>query len=163
VDGRARVIECGGLTVVDDTYNANPASMSAAIETLRAATNGRRVFVMGDMLELGEAGDRLHRAAVGSVLDAGIEVLLTVGEACRIAVDACVTDPRGAVICCPDCASAAHTLGDLVASGDTVWLKGSRLMGLERLVASLERFDGGVIEAGASRREDTTVLPVGSG
>ena len=147
VGGRTRVIECGGLTVVDDTYNANPASMSAAIETLRTAAHGRRVFVMGDMLELGEAGDLRHRAAVQSVLDAGIEVLLTVGDACRSAVDACVVNPRGAVVCCRDSASAAATLGDLVMAGDTVWLKGSRRMGLEALVASLERSERSVVEA----------------
>ena len=149
--GRTRVIECGGLTVVDDTYNANPASMAAAIETLRTAAHGRRVFVMGDMLELGEASDPRHRAAVRAVLDAGIEVLLTVGDACRRAVDACVVNPRGAVVCCPDCASAVRTLGDLLIAGDTVWLKGSRRMGLEALVASLERFDRGVIEAPPAR------------
>jgi len=51
------------------------------------------------------------------------------------------------VVCCPDCASAAATLGDVVMAGDTVWLKGSRRMGLEALVASLERSERSVVEA----------------
>ena len=81
--GRAQRVRIGDLNLFDDTYNANPASVNAAIDSLSLLEQGRRVFVLGDMLELGDASARLHRAIVRRMVDAKIDLLLTVGKKTR--------------------------------------------------------------------------------
>jgi len=78
-EGRANRIVLGGITVIDDSYNANPASMIAAINTLGCSAAGRRVFVMGDMLELGGASGELHGRVLEVALEQGVDVLIAVG------------------------------------------------------------------------------------
>ena len=166
-EGRARVLQIGDLTVVDDTYNANPASMVAAVETLqrvagfgphasafgtrahKPAALGRRVFVMGDMLELGSESALFHRRAVAAVFDAGIEVLVAVGPHTAEGVQTMNqtsarsvsrTDPVGCttrVVLCQDAAAACDALVNVLAPGDTVWIKGSRAVGLDRVVEEM--------------------------
>lgn len=119
----------GGATLIDDTYNANPASVNAALKVLAQAP-GRRIFVMGDMGELGENERRFH-AEIGAVArKLGIQRLLALGELSRAAVD-----EFGA--------NAQHfdSIDDLyaaldqeLAAGTTVLVKGSRFMKMERVV-----------------------------
>ena len=135
--GRGKVERIGDLLVVDDAYNANPASMSAAIETLGCAT-GRRVFVMGDMLELGEDSASYHRQAVEAALASGIGLLVAVGprtsEAVRsIDVAACTAK----TVQCDSARDACAVVMPLLSPGDTMWIKGSRAVGLDRLVQDL--------------------------
>lgn len=126
------------LMLVDDAYNANPASMLAAVEALRDCASGRRVFVMGDMLELGGASESFHHGALRSVFASGIEVLVTVGAAMGRGVRSIERAPgKTRVIACEDAAAANDVLAGLCEPGDTVWVKGSRAIGLDRVVDGL--------------------------
>ncbi len=142
--GRARTIELDGVTLVDDTYNANPASMTGAIDALARERSRRRVMVMGDMRELGERSADLHEAMVHRACDAGIEVLVAVGCLSTKAV-AARGDRRGdcryggVMFCFDDATLAAAALPSILRRGDCVWVKGSRAMGLERIIDSLRR------------------------
>ncbi|MFH1109371.1 MAG: UDP-N-acetylmuramoyl-tripeptide--D-alanyl-D-alanine ligase [Planctomycetota bacterium] len=138
-EGRTQLAEIGGVKVVDDAYNANPASVAAAVEALRGAQNGRRVFVLGDMLELGVDSSASHRRVVRTAVEAGIEVLVAVGPATVEAARASQSEPNGTqVYCCEDVPTANEVLDALVTVGDTVWIKGSRGMELDRIVRHLQ-------------------------
>jgi len=138
-EGRTQLAEIGGVKVVDDAYNANPASVAAAVEALQCAQNGRRVFVLGDMLELGVDSSASHRRVVRTAVEAGIEVLVAVGPATVEAARASQSEPNGTqVYCCEDVSIANEVLDALVAVGDTVWIKGSRGMELDRIVRHLQ-------------------------
>ncbi len=138
-EGRTRVIETGGITIVDDAYNANPGSVSAAIETLRNSDGSRRVLVLGDMLELGHHTPQLHGQIIQAVERAGIDLLIGVGNAMTEAIS--MTAPNLRRLQTYSCANV-DAAGDLVHSvlrpRDVVWLKGSRAVGLDRLVRQLE-------------------------
>ncbi len=142
VDGRCKVIDIAGVRVVDDSYNANPASMTAAIAVLEKVC-GRRIFVMGDMRELGAASPELHRGLVNSALSAGFEVLLAVGADATRAVAGIQAGDRPSqpstcrAIACETTEAATGVLLGLVKPGDTVWVKGSRAMGLDGMVREL--------------------------
>jgi UDP-N-acetylmuramoyl-tripeptide--D-alanyl-D-alanine ligase len=135
LEGRTRPLQVGGVTLIDDAYNANPASMAAAIDTLRGAGPGRRILVMGDMLELGDQSASLHRQAVAAIVEAGIDILVAVGPATAEATR-CVEGGRRdtRVILCDQAESASDVLMTLIEAGDTVWVKGSRAMQLDRVV-----------------------------
>ncbi len=136
--GRTELQEVGGVRVVDDAYNANPSSVRAAVETLRSARNGRRVLVLGDMLELGPDSAASHSRVFRAAVDAGIEVLVAVGHSTVEAARANAPVRNGTqVYCCEDPAAANEILNDLIAVGDTVWIKGSRGMQLDRVVRHL--------------------------
>lgn len=138
LDGRTRLIELGDIVLIDDAYNANPASMTAAVETLGAVTNARRIFVMGDMLELGGASEMLHERIVDSVLGAGIEVLVAVGDRTIEATrKRDLTDERTRVVVCQDAKSATSKVASLLQANDVVWVKGSRGIELDRVVRHL--------------------------
>ncbi|MBN4059011.1 UDP-N-acetylmuramoyl-tripeptide--D-alanyl-D-alanine ligase [bacterium AH-315-J04] len=136
--GRCRVVEAGQVTMVDDSYNANPSSMAAAIASMSLANCSRRVFVMGDMRELGQDSADFHEQMVRQAADAGIHLLVVVGE---LAVEASIAtagltgDMR--VIACQDATLAAAALRGLLRAGDLVWIKGSRAVGLDKLVEPL--------------------------
>lgn len=122
----------GGLTVLDDTYNANPGSLEAALEVL-AAGSGRTWAVIGDMGELGSQGPAWHARAGTSARDHGVDRLIGVGELAAEA--AAAFGPEGRAV--PDWEAAARVLEAEAGSGDRVLVKGSRAMRLERLVAHL--------------------------
>ena len=124
----------GGGVVLNDAYNANPASTAAALRALAALPAERRVAVLGPMLELGEHSAREHRRMAELARDLGIDRLITVGAPAYGGED--VAEP----------AEAARLVG-LVGRGDAVLVKGSRAAGLERLAAELVAGPGA--EAGA--------------
>jgi UDP-N-acetylmuramoyl-tripeptide--D-alanyl-D-alanine ligase len=123
----------GGVVLINDCYNANPMSMRAAIDDLSETAAARRVAVLGDMLELGPAGPGLHRE-VGEHANAhGIELLVTVGPlAAEIA-----SGFAGEAHSVADAPAAAELLGTLLRDRDTVLVKGSRGVGLERVAEAL--------------------------
>jgi UDP-N-acetylmuramoyl-tripeptide--D-alanyl-D-alanine ligase len=127
----------GGTTVFDDAYNASPASMLAALDVLKDLP-GRRVAVLGDMLELGAYDAEGHRE-VGRRAAEAVDVLLTVGvRAQRIAQGArAVGLDASAVRCCYRAGEAMRALEALLRPGDYVLIKASRSMGLEALVDAL--------------------------
>ncbi len=123
----------GGAVLINDCYNANPMSMRAAIDDLAATAPGRRVAVLGDMLELGGQSRRFHREIGAYAAAQGVELLVTVGELARDMTEEFVGPAHHA----RDAPAAAQLLAGLLAPGDTVLVKGSRGVGLERVGAIL--------------------------
>ena len=123
----------GGVVLVADCYNANPMSMRAAIDDLAETADARRVAVLGDMLELGPDAPLMH-AEIGAHAQArGVELLVTVGAlAAQMR-----TRFEGESYAVTDAAAAAELVGGLLREGDTVLVKGSRGVGLERLLERL--------------------------
>ena len=144
VKGRCVWRRAGRIAILDDTYNANPDSVAAALATLAAGAAGRRqVVVLGDMLELGEASEAAHREAGRRVAAAGAAELIGVGRHARAAVEAA----REAGL-----AESHHTttfedtvalLLKRLAPGDALLVKGSRGMRMERVVDALMARLGG--------------------
>jgi UDP-N-acetylmuramoyl-tripeptide--D-alanyl-D-alanine ligase len=122
----------GDIVVVNDCYNANPMSMRAALDDLAASASGRRVAVLGDMLELGPDEDRFHAEIGVHARESGVDLLVAVGPRA-----AHFADGYGEVIALPDARAAAAAVPDLLAAGDTVLLKGSRGVGLEVVARAL--------------------------
>ena len=129
---RGEIVELdGGVTVVNDCYNANPMSMRAALEHLAASTADRRIAVLGGMAELGEDGPRFH-CEIGHLADAlGIDVLVTVGELALPYADQFGGDLHQV----GDAEEAGALLEEIAMPGDRVLVKGSRSVGLERVLA----------------------------
>jgi UDP-N-acetylmuramoyl-tripeptide--D-alanyl-D-alanine ligase len=129
---RGEVIELdGGVTVVNDCYNANPMSMRAALEHLAATPAERRVAVLGTMAELGPESERFH-GEIGELAERlGIDILITVGEA-ALPIGRAFGGERYAAAA-PE--EAGAMLEELTRSGDRVLVKGSRSAGLERVLS----------------------------
>ena len=121
-----------GVRLVDDTYNANPDSVRAAIDVLRAVPGTRRL-ALGDMGEVGAQGPAFHREIGAYARAAGVTHLYAVGEAMKVAADAF---GEGALHFADADALAARLKAD-ARHGDTVLVKGSRFMRMERVVAAL--------------------------
>jgi len=133
------------VTVIDDCYNANPMSMRAALDDLAAtAGEGRRVAVLGDMLELGPEEARFHREIGAHAATLGVKLLVAVGPRSRELADA--FGDAGEAVLAPDAAAAARLVPGLVEPGDTVLVKASRGIGLEVVAEALA---AGAPEAGA--------------
>jgi UDP-N-acetylmuramoyl-tripeptide--D-alanyl-D-alanine ligase len=129
-----RIVLPGGLVVIDDCYNANPMSMRAALDDLAASATGRRVAVLGDMLELGPEAERYHRELGGAAAAAGVDVLVTVGPLAALAGESFGgVEHRHA----EDARAAAALVTSLVRDDDTVLIKGSRGVGLEVVASEL--------------------------
>jgi UDP-N-acetylmuramoyl-tripeptide--D-alanyl-D-alanine ligase len=129
-----------GVIIIDDTYNANPASMSAAIETLAEISgNSRTVAVLGDMLELGATTTEAHLAIGQQVAKIGLDTLITLGPGGEIisrgALDAGISAKHCTTV--PDHKAAAELAGKIACSGDVILVKGSRGMHMEKIVAQL--------------------------
>jgi UDP-N-acetylmuramoyl-tripeptide--D-alanyl-D-alanine ligase len=134
---RAELIRVGGVTIVDDSYNASPASVAAAIELL-AGLPGRRIAVLGEMLELGEGHVSGHRA-VGEAAAAAVELLVVVGAGAAPIAEAALDAGLGTdcVLRVPDRDAALHALRPRLRSGDVVLVKASRGVALDLLVEQL--------------------------
>jgi UDP-N-acetylmuramoyl-tripeptide--D-alanyl-D-alanine ligase len=143
-----RVALANGATVLNDCYNANPLSMRAALDDLAMQeTAGRRVAVLGDMLELGPA-EHEHHAEVGAyAASAGVELLIAVGPRAAAMLETFAGEARAV----PDAQAAAALARDLVGPGDVVLVKASRGVGLEVVAEALAAGRDG--KAGDQRSE----------
>lgn len=136
----------GGVLLVDDSYNSSPAALSSVLDTLRASSpEGRKVLVMGDMLELGPDEIAFHRRAGQKAAGAGVELLVGVGPRSRAAVDAARSAKVPEVRHEADSAAAARAVPGLIRPGDLVVVKGSRGVRLERVVEALRQSLGGEV------------------
>ncbi|MFY9259635.1 MAG: UDP-N-acetylmuramoyl-tripeptide--D-alanyl-D-alanine ligase [Gallionella sp.] len=122
-----------GVVVLDDTYNANPASVRAAIKVLVQA-QGKRILVLGDMGELGEDGAKLHGEIGVFAKEAGVAQLYALGELSQYAV-AEFGDGAQHFACVADLWVA---LKEVLAENTTILVKGSRFMKMETVVQALE-------------------------
>ena len=136
--GRGRLTRLpGDVVVVDDTYNSNPEALASVLGTLGASTPpGRRVLVMGDMLELGPRSIGFHQKAGELAARSKVALLVGVGPLARHAVEAARKAGIEAHLAA-DAAHAAQTVPDLMRSGDLVVIKGSRGVKLELVVEAL--------------------------
>jgi UDP-N-acetylmuramoyl-tripeptide--D-alanyl-D-alanine ligase len=127
-----------GAVLFDDSYNANPSSMRAALEALFALPARRRIAVLGDMLELGAEEDRWHRET-GAAVAGRADLLVCVGPRARILGEGAIAAglPEAAVRWVASPEEAAGFLAPVLAPGDAALFKASRGIGLERAVAAL--------------------------
>ncbi|WP_336487884.1 UDP-N-acetylmuramoylalanyl-D-glutamyl-2,6-diaminopimelate--D-alanyl-D-alanine ligase [Methylobacterium nigriterrae] len=135
----ALAVKGGEAFLVDESYNANPASIRAALATLagiETGSRGRRIAVLGDMLELGEAAERHHRELADAVAANGIDLVFTAGGLMRHLFEALPLSRRGVS------AATAPDLVDAVVStlrpGDAVMVKGSNSIRMGRIVEALK-------------------------
>ncbi len=128
-----------GSTILDDTYNASPPSTIAALNLLDDLRDGRRIAVLGDMLELGAYEEQGHRE-VGARAAQVADLLLTVGQRGRIIAGEALERglPPESVRSAGSAEEAADYLLSVVQPGDTILVKGSRAVGMERVVSLLQ-------------------------
>jgi UDP-N-acetylmuramoyl-tripeptide--D-alanyl-D-alanine ligase len=146
---RMAIEPIGGVTVYNDAYNANPESMIAALQTFAELTSTakRRLLVLGDMLELGEAAPALHREVGRQILQicsaSGVQIhhAAFVGEMCALTAAEVAREwpaNRVTLLRRPE-HDAFETIAQLVKAGDAILLKGSRGMAMERLLPHLRQ------------------------
>jgi UDP-N-acetylmuramoyl-tripeptide--D-alanyl-D-alanine ligase len=125
----------GGIRVLNDAYNANPASMVAAIGALASLGGVRRVALLGDMLELGPGEVDLHEQVLVEALSAGLDLLAVCGPRMREAAER--LGSSAGLLVAADPVGLAELAGPLLRNGDVVLLKGSRGMAMERVLLAL--------------------------
>jgi UDP-N-acetylmuramoyl-tripeptide--D-alanyl-D-alanine ligase len=150
---RGQVVRAGEITIVDDAYNASPASVLAALELL-AGLPGRRVAILGEMLELGEASEAGHRG-VGAEAAAICDLLCVVGVGAGpeaiIAGARAAGLPDARILVAEDREAAGARLPAVLRPGDVVLVKASRGVALELLVETLAVALGGATTSGGGR------------
>ncbi|MBN1796141.1 MAG: UDP-N-acetylmuramoyl-tripeptide--D-alanyl-D-alanine ligase [Sedimentisphaerales bacterium] len=149
---RAEIKQFGTLTVIDDCYNANPGSMKNALEILSSVARqkqGRAVFVCGDMLELGDWEVDLHNELGCAIVNARVKLLLTAGRLTRITSDRIKSMAYSDidVYDFQNSEQVCNNLHKFIKVHDIVLVKGSRSIGLEKVVDKLKQiFDKILIE-----------------
>ena len=132
----------GGITLIDDSYNSSPAALERSLETVGAASgSARKVAVLGEMLELGEFSDSLHRRSGELARASGLDLLITVGGDAAASMAAAAIGagmPERCVWHTPTKAEAADLALRQVRAGDLVLVKGSRGIGTDLVVERLK-------------------------
>ena len=133
-----------GALVIDDSYNANPSSTAAAVGALaQVNTTGRRIAVLGEMLELGDHSEEEHAALGHLVAERGIDVLVVVGAEAAPAAAAARAAGSIEVHEVADAAAAGALVAPMVHDRDVVLVKGSRAVGLEAVARVLDAVPAG--------------------
>lgn len=136
-DKRGEVMEIGGATILNDSYNSNPEALRSMIRTLAARPARRRILIAGEMLELGEMGPALHTACGKAAAEAGLDLVVGVrGNAEHLATAACAGGVASMFL--PDAEAAGRWLRKNLRNGDVVLVKGSRGVRLERAIEVLK-------------------------
>jgi UDP-N-acetylmuramoyl-tripeptide--D-alanyl-D-alanine ligase len=136
-DKRGQVMEIGGATLLNDSYNSNPEALRSMIRSLAARPARRRILVAGEMLELGEQGPALHAACGSAAAEAGLDLVVGVhGNAEHLAAAACAGGV--AALFLSDAEAAGRWLIQNIQPGDVVLVKGSRGVHLERAIEAVK-------------------------
>jgi UDP-N-acetylmuramoyl-tripeptide--D-alanyl-D-alanine ligase len=136
-DKRGQVLEIGGATILNDSYNSNPEALRSMIRTLAARSGRRRVLLAGEMLELGTQGPALHTECGHAAAEAGLDFVVAVqGNAAHLAAAACAGGVPALFL--PDADAAGQWLRQNLQPGDVVLVKGSRGVHLERAIEALQ-------------------------
>ena len=135
---RGVIVPWRGATIYDDTYNSNPYALKRALELMEQAdVQGRRIAVIGDMLELGEQELQFHRDS-GRAIPKSIDLVIGVGKRTNALLEGAREAGHGSLHHFDDAASAAAFLQYEIREGDLVLIKGSRGVGLDKIVTTLE-------------------------
>lgn len=148
VGGRMRRVPMkNGVTLIDDSYNANPGSMAAAIASLSELAGGADThLVMGDMRELGPQADTLHREIGQKAAACGISYLYATGDHAADAADGAAAGGMAAArIATGSQEQLLAVLSERLTAGGWVLLKGSRAMGMERMISGIADLCGGPV------------------
>jgi UDP-N-acetylmuramoyl-tripeptide--D-alanyl-D-alanine ligase len=136
---RFEVTRKDGITIINDSYNANPASMRESVnELIGLSGSGRSVAVLGDMRELGEFSEEEHRALGKMIYERGVDIFIAVGARMRLAAEECMKGiNRKSVYSFTDVHDARQHIMSILDEGDTVLIKGSRSMSMEYLMEEI--------------------------
>jgi UDP-N-acetylmuramoyl-tripeptide--D-alanyl-D-alanine ligase len=136
-DKRGEVMEINGATILNDCYNSNPEALRSMIGTLARRPAGRRILMAGEMLELGGQSAELHAACGRAAAEAGLDFVAAVqGNAAHLAAAACAGGVASLFL--PDAEAAGQWLRRNLQPGDTILIKGSRGVHLERAIEALQ-------------------------
>ncbi len=143
VSMRTELLQAGTLTILNDCYNANPASMKNALEILAGIDStgrGRKVFICGEMAELGQQAEKLHTELGMLIAEAKVALVLAIGPLARIAAETAKASARDdlQIKCFEDTPSACNKLHEFIQDYDIILVKGSRTASLERTVEKLQ-------------------------
>jgi UDP-N-acetylmuramoyl-tripeptide--D-alanyl-D-alanine ligase len=132
---RLQIREIGGVQFLDDSYNANPDSMKAALRTLvELDAEGKRIAVLGEMRELGTESERGHREVGETVATLGVDQLITIGDAAELIAEGARIGGLEKVLSARTTGEAARLLGEIAEPGDLVLVKGSRAARTEEVI-----------------------------
>src|SRR5438445_329491 len=135
---RGERLEIGGITILNDCYNANPEAVRAMLDVLGATPARRHLAVLGEMLELGPSAEPLHREIGSYVAGRGIDVLIGIRGASRHMVDEAVrAGMSGAAYFFEDPGTAGDFVRSLAREGDAILFKGSRGVAVEKAMERL--------------------------
>ncbi len=131
---RYEVIRRDGLTIINDAYNASPASMRAAIRTTSEVYNGRLIAVLGDMLELGTISEQIHREIGFELVENKFDTLITLGPLGRFIAEGAREAGLKNIFAFDTHEAAARKILDIVRDGDTILFKASHVMHMEKII-----------------------------
>lgn len=138
---RTEILKIRGVTILLDAYNANPASMKAALQMLASyrpeGNAGRKIALLGDMLELGGSAEAAHREIGAWAAQAGVDLLIAVGARAGNMAEGARQAGMTSAFVHPDLESAQRFLQEIMKEGDCLLIKGSRGMKMERVLAGL--------------------------
>ncbi|MBE7040789.1 MAG: UDP-N-acetylmuramoyl-tripeptide--D-alanyl-D-alanine ligase [Ruminococcaceae bacterium] len=137
-DRRMQLIDCDGITIINDCYNAAPASMEAGIRVL-CSYEGRKIAVLGDIKELGEFSKEAHTGVGTFAGHAGVDALFTLGDHAKWIAEGAKNAGMAeeSIFSFDDIDELKKSLGAFIKKGDTVLIKASRAMALERVTEFL--------------------------
>ena len=136
---RQELVNIDNVVFVNDAYNANPASMKDAVDTLVTLTGGRKRAVLGGMLELGAWAEKEHEKIGTYLADKKVDILIALGDEARFMAKAAKAAGMNEVYTVTTHAEAAAVLRRIMRQGDTVLLKGSRGFAMEKILPYIER------------------------
>ena len=131
---RFEVIRRDGLTIINDAYNASPASMRVAIKTTAEIYNGKLIAVLGDMLELGDISERVHKEIGAFLAENKFDTLITLGELGRFIAEGAREAGLKNIYSFDTHEDAAKKILELVRDGDTILFKASHVMHMEKII-----------------------------
>src|SRR5438034_2036456 len=132
---RLQIKEIGGVQFLDDSYNANPDSMKAALRTLvELDTEGKHIAVLGEVRELGTESERAHREVGETAAAPRVDQLITIGKAAELIAEGARTAGLDKVSSAQSTSEAAKLLGEIAEPGDLVLIKGSRAARTEEVI-----------------------------
>ncbi len=131
---RFEIIDRNGIQIINDAYNASPASMRVALATTAEIADGRKIAVLGDMLELGNLSEALHRSIGVELAKNNFDVLVTFGKLGKLIAEGAKEAGVEKIFTADTHEQAAGYLREILTRGDTILFKGSRAMRMEKII-----------------------------